>query len=195
MTIVLASSSPRRREILTTLRVPFAVDPSGADESRLAGEPARDYVVRVASSKTLDVLRRHAEGTFVLGADTIVELDGDILGKPGDDPAQGRALLARLAGRAHEVTTAVVLGRAGHGVLEAVRVTTRVFFRALGPDIIARYVELGEGRDKAGGYAVQGLASGWIERLEGSYSGVVGLPAAETVALLERHGAIEGWPR
>ena len=170
------------------------VDPSGADEARHEGEAPPAYARRVACAKLLDVAARHPVGTFVLSADTIVVVDGEILGKPGDDAAAGAAMLRRLSGRAHEVMTAVVLGRAGHGVLESIDVTSTVRFAPIEPGALARYVALGEGRDKAGGYAVQGLASGWVERLEGSYSGVVGLPAAETVALLSRHGGLTGWP-
>ena len=194
MSLVLASGSPRRREILATLRVPFVVDPSTADEARHPAEAPRPYALRVACAKLVDVAARHPAGTFVLSADTIVVVDGEILGKPGDDPAAGAAMLGRLSGRAHEVLTAVALGRAGQGVLESLSVVSTVRFSTIDPVVLGRYVALGEGRDKAGGYAVQGLASAWVERLEGSYSGVVGLPAAETVALLSRHGVLAGWP-
>jgi septum formation protein len=102
-------------------------------------------------------------------------------------------MLARLSGRAHEVRTAIALGRAGR-TCEVRDVVTQVVFRALGADEIARYVAIGEGRDKAGGYGIQGLAGGFVARIEGSYSNVVGLPVAETLDLLVAHGAVEAWP-
>lgn len=192
--IVLASASPRRREILTTLGVAHEVRPSAADETRRGDEPARDYAVRVASAKAADVAAACEPGRFVLGADTVVVVDGELLGKPDSDAAS-RGMLRMLAGRWHEVITAVALVRAGEGVIEAIAVTTRVAFRPLDVGMVERYVATGEGRDKAGGYAVQGLASGFVRAIEGSYSNVVGLPASETVQLLEKHGAIAAWPR
>ena len=128
----------------------------------------------------------------MLAADTVVVVEGRVLGKPVDD-AEARATLERLSGRAHEVTTAVALGR-GSASLENQAVTTRVVFRALTQDEIARYVATGEGRDKAGSYGVQGVAAGFVERLEGSWSNVVGLPLARTLAMLRAHGAVGAWP-
>lgn len=199
MTLVLASASPRRREILTTLGITFEVHSSGADETRLEGEPARVYALRVARAKALEVARRCPSGVPVLAADTIVVVDGEVLGKPGDDragyEAAARGMLRMLAGRWHEVTTAVALARAGEAeLLGALEVTTRVKMRAMTLEMVDRYVATGEGRDKAGGYAIQGIAGGLITEIEGSASNVVGLPAAETIALLERHGAIAEWP-
>lgn len=197
MTLVLASGSPRRREILATLGVAFEVCASGADETRREGERPRDYAVRLARAKASEVARARAEG-WALGADTIVVVDGEVLGKPGDDPAgyeaAARGMLRMLAGRWHEVTTGVALARAGGEVVESVQVTTRVEVRALTPAMVERYVATGEGRDKAGGYAIQGIAGGLVRAIEGSPSNVVGLPAAETIALLEKHGVIAEWP-
>lgn len=196
--LVLASASPRRREILATLGIAFEVRPSGADETRLEGERAREYAMRVASAKAVEIAGGCARGTFVLGADTIVVVDGALLAKPGDDPAgyeaAARGMLRMLAGRWHEVTSGVALARAGEGVLEAVHVTTRVKMRPLTMEMVERYVATGEGRDKAGGYAIQGIAAGLVSEIAGSYSNVVGLPAAETIELLERHRAIAAWP-
>jgi len=196
--LVLASASPRRREILTTLGVAFEVRPSGADETRHEGESARDYARRVASAKAQEIAASCAVGTLVLGADTIVVVDGELLGKPGDDragyEAAARGMLRMLAGRWHEVTSGVALARAGSGIVEAVTVTTRVKVRPLTNEMVDRYVATGEGRDKAGGYAIQGIAAGLVSEISGSYSNVVGLPAAETLELLERHGAIASWP-
>ena len=196
--LVLASASPRRREILTTLGVAFEVRPSGADETRQDGERARDYATRVAAAKAQEIARACEPGTLVLGADTIVVVDGELLGKPGDDragyEAAARGMLRMLAGRWHEVTSGVALARAGTGILETIAVTTRVKVRPLTEAMVERYVATGEGRDKAGGYAIQGIAAGLVSEIAGSYSNVVGLPAAETIELLERHGAIAGWP-
>jgi len=193
LSLVLASASPRRREILATLGLRFGVRPSGVEERVRPGEGPSAFASRVARDKALDVAAAAPEGDFVLGADTVVVVDGMILGKPsGDDEAA--AMLRRLSGRWHDVTTAVALVRGGGEPVEDLVVTTRVHFVELGEDRIARYVATGEGRDKAGAYAVQGVGSGLVDRIEGSYSNVVGLPAAETVALLERHGALGGWP-
>jgi septum formation protein len=188
--LVLASASPRRREILATLGIAFDVDPSGASEDA-RGEGPEALARRLARDKALEVSRRSGE-RFVLGADTIVVEGGGVLGKPVDDE-DARRMIARLAGGWHEVITGVALARGG-AVLEDLAVTTRVHMLPMDPARIDRYVATGEGRDKAGAYAVQGIASGFCDRLDGSYSNVVGLPAAETVALLERHGALREWP-
>ncbi|MDQ3034366.1 MAG: Maf family protein [Myxococcota bacterium] len=192
--LVLASASPRRREILTTLGIALEVRPSGADESRLEAEAPAEYARRIAGVKALEIASAADGGSWVLGADTIVVVDGEVLGKPGDDVAAGRGMLRMLAGRWHEVTTGVALCRAGRGLVQTIAVTTRVRFRPLSEMVVERYVASGEGQDKAGGYAVQGIASGFVAAIEGSYSNVVGLPAAETIELLERHGAIAEWP-
>lgn len=189
--LVLASASPRRREILETLRVPFDAVPSGAAEDALDGEAPAALARRLAREKALEVAKKIGD-RFVLGADTVVVVDGELLAKPLDDD-DARAMIAKLAGRWHEVITGVALARGGE-VLEDLAVTARVHMLAMDPARIDRYVATGEGRDKAGAYAVQGIASGFCDRLEGSYSTVVGLPAAETIALLERHGAIASWP-
>lgn len=189
-TLVLASASPRRREILATLGIVFDVDPSGASEEA-RGEAPEALARRLAREKALEVSRRSGE-RFVLGADTIVVDGGAVLGKPEDDE-DARRMIAQLAGRWHEVITGVALARGG-AVLEDLAVTTRVHLLSMDAARVARYVASGEGRDKAGAYAVQGIAAGLCDRLDGSYTNVVGLPAAETVALLERHGALGAWP-
>ncbi|HJL18518.1 MAG TPA: Maf family protein [Sandaracinaceae bacterium LLY-WYZ-13_1] len=195
--LVLASGSPRRRAILETLGLRFMVCPSAAEERARPGEAPEAMARRLAGEKALEVARRGEieRRAFVLGADTLVIVDGAILGKPADD-ADARAMLDRLSDRWHEVTTGVALAREGEAgdVLASIAVTTRVRFRRLDPARRDRYVATGEGRDKAGGYAVQGIGMGLVERLEGSCSNVVGLPAAETIDLLERHGALESWP-
>jgi len=186
--LVLASASPRRRELLDTLGLGFDVCPSAADEAPLEGEAPAPMARRLARDKAVEVAGRGEieVSAFVLGADTVVVVDGEVLGKPRDD-AEAREMLRRLGGRWHEVVTGVALARQGRGALEDLSVTTRVHFRPLDEGRIDRYVATGEGRDKAGAYAVQGIGGGLVDRIEGSYSNVVGLPAAETVAL-------GGWP-
>lgn len=191
--LVLASASPRRREILQTLGIPFEVRVSSTDEKRLGDEASLAYVRRVAGEKALDVAHGCEAGVFVLGADTIVIIDGEVLGKPEDDAAS-RGMLRMLAGRVHEVTTGVALCCAGRGLQKAITVTTRVHFRPITYDEVERYIATGEGRDKAGAYAVQGIASGFVSGIEGSYANVVGLPAMETIDLLTSHGVIREWP-
>lgn len=197
--LILASASPRRREILETLGLVFEVRRSGIAEQRRRGEDPQDYVRRLSAEKAEDVVGRleGAEGVegapFVLGADTTVVVDRQVLDKPRDD-SESRAMIERLSGRAHRVLTGVSLCRAGPGVLGSVVVATTVQFRSLEARTIEAYVASGEGRDKAGAYGIQGIGSGLVERIEGSYFNVVGLPAAEVVVLLEEHGALQQWP-
>jgi septum formation protein len=195
ISLVLASGSPRRREILTTLRIHFDVMPSDADETRQPGEEPLRYVERVAEAKGREVfVRLGADGrsAAVLSADTVVIVDGDVFGKPADDHDAVRMLTA-LSGRSHDVTTAVVL-LTPNGALSRRTVTSQVVFRTLTGGEIARYVASGEGRDKAGAYGIQGLAAALVSEVHGSYFNVVGLPAAETVALLAEGGVIGEWP-
>ena len=186
---VLASASPRRRSILETLGLRFEVVPSVVEEVAVPGISATELARNLALDKAREVASR--EDGFVLAADTVVVVDGEALGKPVDD-ADAMRMLALLSGRWHEVVTGVAL--VWDGGLEDLAVTTRVRFRELTEARMRRYVATGEGRDKAGGYAVQGIGAGLVTRIEGSYSNVVGLPAAETVDLLERAGAVEAWP-
>lgn len=180
-TLILASGSPRRRELLTAAGVTFLVRPSAVDETQHPGESALEYVRRVSREKAAAV-----EGEHVLAADTVVVLDGDILGKPATH-AEACAGLARLSGRVHRVYTAVTLraGRRTHARL----VGTDVTFRPLHASEIERYVATGEPFDKAGGYGIQGQGGALVHRLRGSYTNVIGLPLRETLDLLERWGA------
>ncbi|MGB5702164.1 MAG: Maf family protein [Polyangiales bacterium] len=192
--LILASASPRRAEILSTLGVDFEVQPSHADEASLHVEDHVDFVHEAALLKLRTTLANMPhEGPFVLAADTIVCVEELRLGKPSDD-GDALRMLQRLAGRGHVVRTAVALGRAGQGPVGTCVVETRVWFREISDAALRRYVASGEPRDKAGAYGVQGLASGFVTRLEGSYTNVVGLPAAEVVSLLLEHGALEQWP-
>ena len=172
MHLVLASTSPRRAELLTAAGLPFTVQPVDADESGDPGEDPEAYVRRVAELKA-DAAGQPAVDTVVLTADTVVVIDGQRLGKPVD-VAEARAMLARLSGRTHEVLTAIALSQRTMRTVDVAR--TLVTFNVMPPHVIDWYVATGEPRDKAGAYAIQGLASRFVERIEGSYTNVVGLP-------------------
>ena len=193
----LASRSPRRAELLRQLAVPFDVlllrEASGRDrdvlEESLDAEPPAHYVERMARTKAQvghdRMQNRNLAALPVLGADTEVVLANAVFGKPRDDD-DAVEMLTRLAGRTHDVMTAVALKLADRTEFDVS--VSRVTMRKLSREEIVRYVATGESRDKAGGYAIQGLAAAFITRLEGSYSGVMGLPLAECAALLARAG-------
>ena len=180
MPIVLASASPRRADLLRAAGYAFTVDPVDVDESLLPDEAPDAHVRRLARAKAEAGALRHPE-QIVLGADTVVVIEGRILGKPRDD-ADAAAMLAALGGRVHQVYTAVAVAR--HGVVRDEVSVSEVTFAHMSPADIASYVASGEPRDKAGAYAIQGWAARYINRLEGSYSGVVGLPVAVVHRLL-----------
>ena len=184
--LVLASASPRRADLLRAAGIPFAIDAAEIDEDPLPGELAEPYVLRVARDKAAAVARRKS-GNLVLAADTTVVVDGTILGKPTDE-SEARRMLECLAGRAHDVLTGVAL-RDGDREFTAVE-CTRVHFLPISTDEIDWYIASGEPCDKAGAYAIQGLASRFIGRLEGSYTNVVGLPIATVCALLRQAGGL-----
>jgi nucleoside triphosphate pyrophosphatase len=205
--LVLASASPRRAELLTAAGFTFEVLAVDLDERARPGEAPADYVSRLAAEKTARVLElldeaaeekpraREAEGpnemgvrlraseVVILGADTAVVVGGEILGKPAHDGDAAR-MLRLLSGRAHDVMTGISL-RSPAGEVSGIETTT-VWFAPLSPDEIAAYVARGEGRDKAGAYAIQGFAARFIPRIEGSYSNVVGLPIARVSEALKR---------
>lgn len=185
--VYLASASPRRQELLQQMGLAFLQIASMADESQIAGESPQSYVQRVALLKAQQGLTRlaHAAPYPVLSADTIVVLDGQIFGKPRDE-TDAKRMLRALAGRSHQVMTAVAL--ATHEKQEVVLSCTRVLFRPISDEELSAYCQTGEYRDKAGAYAIQGRAAIFVERIEGSYSAVVGLPLMETAALLARFG-------
>jgi septum formation protein len=172
---ILASNSPRRRELLQNAGFQFDVRPSGIAEARLPDESPEDFARRLARDKALDVARQSEAGRLVLGADTVVSVNGDILEKPVD-AADAARMLRKLSGRIHRVITAVCLVRAPESVLAWRNETTSVTFRKLIKEEIEAYVASGEPFDKAGGYAIQGLASCFVPRIEGCYFNVVGLP-------------------
>ncbi len=181
--LILASQSPRRAELLRQIGVTFRALPAHIDETPLAGESPADYVTRMAVEKARAIHALHPKAP-VLGSDTAVILDGRILGKPADR-SDGIAMLRALGGREHQVLTAVALA---HGPVERALSESRVRFRAIDADEAARYWDSGEPADKAGGYAIQGLGAVFVERIEGSYSGIMGLSLFETAQLLRRIG-------
>ncbi len=185
--LILGSQSPRRRELLTGLGVKFSVVVADIDETPVAGESPADCVLRLASVKADAVWRRTgaSSDSAVLAADTIVVIDGDILGKP-ENREHAVAMLSRLSGREHQVMTALALRSAT--TEESLLQTSKVRFAKLTAREIADYVATGEPDDKAGGYAIQGLAAAFVVSLTGSYSGVVGLPLYETRQLLKKNG-------
>jgi septum formation protein len=183
--LVLASASPRRQELLRNAGIPFTVQPADVDETPRAGEPPRACAERLAREKAMGIFKRRPQD-LVLGADTIVVVDENILGKPGDS-ADAARMLHLLAGRTHQVITGVSLvggnPKTENRELRTVPQTTRsettlVTMCDLSDAEIRDYVATGEPMDKAGAYAIQGLASRWIPRIEGDYSNVVGLPIA-----------------
>lgn len=185
--IALASGSPRRQELLSQIGVSFSVVAVDVDESLLDGESAGDYVQRLAVAKAQAGwhILSSQQKIPVLGADTAVIVDDEILGKPRDAD-DARAMLQRLSGRSHQVMTAVAIVDQQQVLCKLN--TSEVCFSDLSSEQIAWYVSTGEGTDKAGGYAVQGLAAMFIERIEGSYSGIMGLPLRETSVMLQLAG-------
>lgn len=192
--LILASASARRRDLLASLGLGFEIMPSEVDESRRVGEAPPDYVSRLAYEKAADIRRKQAatgDSRAVLGADTSVVMGDEVLGKPRDmDDA--RWMLRTLSGATHEVLTGVCLLAPAQDVaaheLELVR--TEVTFSELSGDEIERYLAVADWHDKAGGYAVQEHAAYMVREIRGSYTNVVGLPLAETVAVLRRAGLI-----
>lgn len=182
--LILASGSPRRRDILAAMGLKFAVEPADIDESVQAGESPEAYVSRMARSKAQKCAEQHPE-EIVLGADTVVVLGDRIFGKP-HDRAAAAAMLAELAGRTHVVLTAVAVTCRGR--LEEILERTEVTFAPLTEDLIAIYTASGESDDKSGSYALQGIAAMLIEKVNGSVSSVVGLPACQTRILLSSFG-------
>jgi len=187
-TILLASGSPRRKELLGQLGVSFTVAAADIDESIIAGEPPEDYVLRLAREKALAGLRQTFGLMPALGSDTIVLLDGRILGKPGSH-AEAESMLQSLSGQTHHVYSAVALALKPDKVLDTLNITA-VTFGKMPAAWIKQYCQGNEPMDKAGAYAVQGGAGQYIRRIEGSYSGVMGLPLYETAELLRRAGLL-----
>lgn len=185
-TIVLASGSPRRREILATLGIAFEVVPADIDETVLPGEAALDYVLRLARSKASAVAAGDGR-RLVIAADTTVAIDGEILGKPAD-LREARSMARRLSGRTHQVHTGVAVACGDALIVDAT--TTDVTFSPLTDELIEWYVAQPEPYDKAGGYAIQGAGAAFVERVDGNVANVIGLP----VPMLLRLAAAVGRP-
>ena len=188
MSLVLASASPRRAELLRNAAIPFTVDPAHVAEQPAAHEKPVDYAQRLARDKARAVFARHPEST-VLGADTVVVVDQHLLEKP-TDKADAARMLRLLSGRTHQVITGVCLVAPDFEQTEAE--ITQVVFSPLSEREIAAYVASGEPLDKAGAYAIQGMASRWVERIEGCYFNVVGLPVARVYRMLRAAEAATG---
>jgi len=182
--LVLASASPRRQQLLRMLGLDFRAVAPDIDEVRRTGEPPDQYVIRLAREKATAVAAREPEAV-VLAADTTVTLEGSVFEKPRT-PEEAREFLQRLSGRTHHVMTAVAVARGTR--LEHALDVTAVTFRPLPEEMIADYVATGESMDKAGGYATQGMGAVLVERIEGDFFGVMGLPLRLALDLLARFG-------
>lgn len=187
--LILASASPRRRELLQQIGVPHRVVPVHLDERVLPGEAPREYVARLAREKAQAGFRQAGGGAPALGSDTAVILDGDILGKPVDEEDGVRTLL-RLSGRTHQVMTGVAVVKGEQCLVDVV--ITEVRFVTFDETVARAYWASGEPCDKAGSYGIQGLGGVLVDAINGSYSAVVGLPLAQTAAILKLFG-IEVW--
>ncbi|MBZ5492242.1 MAG: Maf family protein [Acidobacteriia bacterium] len=201
--LILASSSPRRQELLREIGIPFQVHAANINEDQFAHEPPIEYALRLAREKAQAVAAQYPQ-SYVLGADTIVVIEGEVLGKPIDH-ADAMRILRRLSGRSHEVTTAVSLiapsavspsivpsETVAPGTLAETRAsTTKVYFREIAEAEIQQYVAGGEPMDKAGAYAIQGGASRWTDRIEGEFSNVVGLPLSLVTEILKTTGLMK----
>lgn len=187
--IVLASASPRRSELLELAGIPFRVAPADIPEEPLPGEEAIPHAVRLAEGKARAAAEREREGRFFIGADTIVVLDGQIMGKPQDGTDAVR-MLSLLSGRSHEVVTAYCVLDRERSVVNGQAVRTTVQFKELAAQEIERYVASGCPLDKAGAYAIQGGAAHMVREIRGSYTNVVGLPTCELYETLLQMGAL-----
>jgi septum formation protein len=193
--LILGSASPRRRDILSGLGIPIQVMPADVDETLARAEEPLAYVERVVGAKLAAVAARagQSSGAGILVADTIVVLDGQVLGKP-TDVSDAERLLGRLSGREHRVHTRYAIAAPDGRTLVARTVTSDVRLRAASPESLAGYARTGEGLDKAGAYAIQGIGAFLVESIHGSYSNVVGLPACEVVEDLLATGLLERFP-
>lgn len=183
--LILASGSPRRRQLLSEAGLSFELAESGVEERRQPHEGAREYALRMAQTKALAVARHHTD-SIVLGADTVVECLAEILEKPVD-AADAHRMLTILAGRRHVVITAFAVAH-DHRLIETEAVESQVFFRPLSEAEIRDYIASGEPFDKAGAYGIQGMGGGFISKVEGLRDNVMGLPVQKVLAALERCG-------
>jgi nucleoside triphosphate pyrophosphatase len=188
MTLILASASPRRSELLRNAGIPCIVEPAHVAEQARPGEQPLQYAQRLARDKALAIFKSHS-GSVVLGADTIVVVDEHLLEKPVDREDAAR-MLRLLSGRSHQVITGVCLVAPEYERTEAE--ITEVCFSALSDSEIAEYIQTGEPMDKAGAYAIQGLASRWVERIDGCYFNVVGLPVPRVYRMIRDLAVVTG---
>ena len=186
--LVLASASPRRCELLQQIGLEFQVIPSRADEHVLAGETPEEHVIRLSLNKATEVANReNVSGRWFIGSDTIVLCDQQILGKPRDE-AHAVTMLKQLSGREHQVLSGYAIIDRETKEQRTEAVSTKVWFRQLTDDEIARYIATGEPADKAGSYAIQGLGICFVARIEGSYTNVVGLPLCKLTGAMKELG-------
>ena len=186
---ILASASPRRIELLSLLGLRFEIMPSNVDEKFMKGEASRDHVLRLSEEKAKMASALHPEA-WVMGADTIVIINGDVLGKPRT-PDEAKEMLSKLSGQIHTVFTGFTVARKSADILIRDAVESSVRFREIPEDEMAWYIRSQEPYDKAGGYAVQGMGAFFIKEIYGSYTNVMGLPLCEVVDVLKRIGAID----
>jgi septum formation protein len=186
--IILASKSPRRRDLLQQAGIKFTVIPSNVDENLISSDSPWKYARKLAESKAKDVSRTHPD-SWVIGADTIVYIDNTILGKPGS-PEDAHNMLKRLSARTHQVITGFCICCEAQNRFYSASLSTDVLFKKLSNDEIQWYIQTGEPFDKAGSYAIQGLGVVLVKRINGSYTNVVGLPVCEIVAFLIEKGVL-----
>jgi septum formation protein len=187
--LILASASPRRKEMLANLGLDFEILVAGVDEVVQHGESPEEFVLRAAIEKASDITAKHPDA-WVLGADTIVVCQGEILGKP-KDASEAQRMLMRLAGQMHKVLTGFCLKREQENISVSRVIATEVYFSPFTEAIAAAYVATGEPHDKAGAYGIQGRGGVLVEKINGSYSNVVGLPLAETIDEMLRYKVIQ----
>ncbi|MGH7800288.1 MAG: Maf family protein [Thermodesulfobacteriota bacterium] len=188
--IILASSSPRRKELFEKLGIRFSIIPSLADEIPRESEPPQEFAVRASTEKALAVARSLNSGCVVIGADTIVVIDGEILGKPGDEE-EARFILKKISGREHRVITGFSIVKPRAEVLHSEFVESRVKIKILAPWEIEGYINTKEPMDKAGAYGVQGIGAFMVQEIHGSYTNIVGLPLAQLVGALTKLGILK----
>jgi len=186
---ILASASPRRIELLSLLGLRFEIMPSHVDETFMQGETPREHVLRLSGEKAEKAAAAHPNA-WVMGADTIVIINGEVLGKPRS-PDEAKEMLGKLSGRVHTVFTGFSVTKRSHSILVRDTVESSVRFREIPDDEMAWYVESEEPYDKAGGYAVQGMGAFFIKEIHGSYTNVMGLPLCEVVDVLKGVGVID----
>ncbi|MFA5321157.1 MAG: Maf family protein [Smithella sp.] len=186
---ILASASPRRRELLKSVGLNFKIIPAHVNEDYLAGESPAKHVRRLSFNKAMVIAEKN-QNAWVLGADTIVVIDGIILGKPGNK-AQAKKMLERLSGREHKVFTGFTIARMSSGIATTKVVQSTVLFKAISPDETNWYINCDEPYDKAGGYAIQGGGAYFIRSIRGSYTNVIGLPLCEVLEILKKFKTIK----